>query len=581
MKNKLFYKIFINYSLILLFLTIIFAAISLNYFKKIYLNNLEDVLKDATFLINENIKYSIKHKKYDEIDKFIKKSSRDLKIRITIIKDNGVVVADSDKNPFEMENHINRPEIQQALKNETGKSIRYSQTVNEEMLYFAKKFFIENTNLQYFVRTSFYLKNVNSGFINLRNKIMFTSFVIFLFFLLVTYIYSKSLYKPIRDLKDATSKIAKGDFEYKVIFYDDNEFKELADNFNLMVDEVKKLFNQLQEKQEQLKTIICSIDEGILVIDHLGKIVFVNNKFNEIVANPVKESKFYWEFLLPSELIKIIEDTKKSKGAIYNNIDIKTKNYICHTSFLKEYNEIIIILYDISKLKELEKIKRDLIANVSHEIKTPLTAIKGFAETALEETRDKKIIHYLEIINSNTQRLINIIEDILVLSNLEQEKRKIEIQEVNIKEMINNIEKIFDRRIKEKKLKFYVSINDNISTIQSDSFILEQTFINLIDNAIKYTDRGEIKITIYRKDEKNIIFEISDTGIGIPEEHLFRIFDRFYVVDKSRSKKTGGTGLGLSIVKHAVSLLGGIIGVQSKINEGTKFIIVLPSQINQ
>ncbi len=579
MKNKLFYKIFLNYVLFIFLFFILFVFISINFFKKSYINNLEEILKDTIILINENTKSDIKDKKHTKLDKFVKQIAKELNIRITIIEGNGTVIADSDRNPVEMGNHIERPEIQQALKNQTGKSIRYSSTVGEEMFYFARQFFNENYNIQYFIRTSFYLKKINSDFSDIKNKIFLISFLLFVFAIIFVYFYSKNLYKPVELLKNATTKIAKGDFEHKVIFYEDNEFKDLAENFNIMIDEVKGLFSKLKEKQDQLKIIISSIDEGILVIDYSGKIVFYNDKFNKFIGAQCQELKFYWEFLFPPELIKIIEKSKKNKTDIFENIDIKGKNYLCHTTFLKEYNEIIAILYDISKVRELEKFKKDLVANVSHELKTPLTAIKGFVETAMEETKDKKVLHYLEIVKGNTERLINIIKDLLVLSSLEHEKRKIELEDIDLKDMIKNIEKIFDDRIKEKKLKFKMEIDNRINIIRSDYSILEQLFINLIDNAIKYTDSGEIIINIYRKDEKNIVIEISDTGIGIPEEHISHIFDRFYVVDKSRSRATGGTGLGLSIVKHSVSLLGGTVAVQSKVNEGTKFIIIIPDNL--
>ncbi|HPD18556.1 MAG TPA: ATP-binding protein [Candidatus Goldiibacteriota bacterium] len=576
MKNKLFYKIFLNYILILFFFIVIFVIISLNFSKKLYINSLEEILKDTSYLINENIKIYVKNEKFNEIDKIVKDISKDINVRITIIMHDGVVVADSDKKPSEMENHLTRPEIQESIKNGNGKFIRYSTTVKADMLYFSRKFHQEDKDLDYFIRTSFYLKNVNKGFADLRNKILLSAILIFLIFLIIIYFYSKKMYKPVGDLKIATAKIAHGDFEHKVILYQNDEFKDLADNFNVMADEIKKLFTQLQEKQEQLKIIIKSINEGILMIDDFGKIVFVNQKFNDVVSSECRESKFYWEFLLPHELIKMIERTRNDKTYTFESMEIKGRTLLCSVNYLKDYNKTMILLYDVSKVKELETLKKDLIANVSHEIKTPLTAIKGFTETAMEETKDKNVLHYLEIINGNAGRLINIVDDLLILSKLEQSGIKISVEEVNIREVLENVEKLFLKRIKEKKLKFNVIINDDVPKIKSDVFMLEQMFINLIDNATKYTEKGGIKVEVYIKDKSSVAIEVSDTGIGIPEEHIHRIFDRFYVVDKSRSKATGGTGLGLSIVKHIVTLLNGQITVQSKINEGTKFVIIFP-----
>jgi len=217
---------------------------------------------------------------------------------------------------------------------------------------------------------------------------------------------------------------------------------------------------------------------------------------------------------------------------------------------------------------------------VSHELKTPLTAIAGFAETALETTKEKETKKYLEIIINNSKRLINIINDLLLLSNIENNSQNIQFSEVDLSKLFNNIKKLFEKRLKEKNLKFILNLDENNKKIQADLYMMEQLFINLIDNAIKYTEKGEIRINTYMKDKNKILIEVSDTGIGIPQEHIPRIFERFYVVDKSRSRESGGTGLGLSIVKHIINIHKGEILVDSKIGTGTKFIIILPVKNN-
>ena len=232
-------------------------------------------------------------------------------------------------------------------------------------------------------------------------------------------------------------------------------------------------------------------------------------------------------------------------------------------------------LYDITKIKNLEKTKKDFVSNVSHELRTPLTAIKGFVETLEETTNDDENKHYLNIIKRHTDRVINIVEDLLLLSELEEESSSLELEDVNLKGLIENILKIFDQRLREKNLVLKFKADKNLPLIKADPFKLEQVFINLIDNAIKYTERGEVMISVSQND-KGLITEIQDTGICIPKEHLSRIFERFYVVDKSRSRKLGGTGLGLSIVKHIVLLHNGKIDVENIPGTGTKFIVTLP-----
>jgi two-component system phosphate regulon sensor histidine kinase PhoR len=235
---------------------------------------------------------------------------------------------------------------------------------------------------------------------------------------------------------------------------------------------------------------------------------------------------------------------------------------------------VVAILHDITEFRKLEKIKRDFVLSASHELRTPLTAIKGYVET-LQTKISKKDQQYLNVIKRHTERLINIVSDLLNLSELEEKVNKPEFELVNIKNLIENIKTLFAPRFKEKNLALKVNVEEKLPLISGDSFKLEQMLINLVDNAIKYTEKGEVEIAARRLNQ-SIRITIKDTGIGIAQEHLSRIFERFYVVDKSHSRRMGGTGLGLSIVKHIVLLHNGEIEVESTPGVGTKFIITLP-----
>jgi two-component system phosphate regulon sensor histidine kinase PhoR len=578
MKNKLFFKIFFGYLFLLFSIFVIFLFLSLRYFRNVYINDIKEILKNDAYLINETLKDQLKYKNFNELDKFIKEIAKKLNIRITVIDEGGNVISDSEKDPKLMENHLNRPEIQIALKEGTGIYVRYSSTVREDMIYFARIF--EMQNKKYFIRTSYFLKSFKKNFTDIRNNILIFALIIFLISIAIIYFYSRSLYLPIKKLKEATKKVADGDFDTKVILHKEDEFKELADNFNLMTQELKQFFSEKIEKQKHLNTIISSIDDGIIAIDSKGKIVFVNNGFNKIFEIQGLDNRYYWEFLISPDLIKVIEDVISKKSNFQGAIEIKNRFYFCNATYLDQYEQAIIILHDISRIKEVEKVKKDLVANVSHELKTPLTAIAGFAETALETTKEKETKKYLEIIINNSKRLINIINDLLLLSNIENNSQNIQFSEVDLSKLFNNIKKLFEKRLKEKNLKFILNLDENNKKIQADLYMMEQVFINLIDNAIKYTEKGEIRINTYMKDKNKILIEVSDTGIGIPQEHIPRIFERFYVVDKSRSRESGGTGLGLSIVKHIINIHKGEILVDSKIGTGTKFIIILPVKNN-
>ena len=414
---------------------------------------------------------------------------------------------------------------------------------------------------------SLFLKDINSLINSLKRNIFFSALIIALISLLGALIFSRSLSKPISELNAASHKVATGDFNVRVFLKNRDEIKELGDSFNYMVEKIRELFTELSLKKEQLNSIISSIQEGLLVFDKNGKIILSNDSFKKIIDESDIEGKYYWEAVrVPqfSDLIKKV--TGGGRNYVAEELPLQDKCFICSVTFLESREETVVILYDITEMKNVEKIKKDFVVNVSHELRTPLTAIKGFVET-LEESVEEENRNYVEIIKRNTDRLINIVEDLLVLSELEEKVTTLELEEVHLKEMIERILKIFEPRMKEKGLRLELQIEDAVPLIMADAFKLEQALINLIDNAVKYTEQGTIAISLKHLDNQ-VMIEIKDTGIGIPEEHIPRLFERFYVVDKSRSKRLGGTGLGLSIVKHIVLLHNGTLQVKSPPTQG-------------
>jgi two-component system phosphate regulon sensor histidine kinase PhoR len=234
----------------------------------------------------------------------------------------------------------------------------------------------------------------------------------------------------------------------------------------------------------------------------------------------------------------------------------------------------VAVFHNITASKRVEKIKKDFVMNVSHELRTPLTAVKGFVET-LDEQIDIHNRHYLEIIKRHTDRLIHIVEDLLTLSELEEKGVEAPLENIDLSVVLENVFPLFEQQVKEKGLRLSREIASDLPPLKGDPFKLEQMFINLIDNAVKYTEKGTIVVSLRHK-ENRIIIQVQDTGHGIPKEDLPRLFERFYVVDKSRSRRLGGTGLGLSIVKHVVLLHNGTIDVESKVGVGTTFSISFP-----
>ncbi len=351
--------------------------------------------------------------------------------------------------------------------------------------------------------------------------------------------------------------------------------RTITDCFNNFAELISSFFRDLLKEKEELETLVSSLSSGIAVIDKRGKITLSNRVYNNIFNNPAVIGRYFWEIMINARISDLITKVQKEERSASGEISYLNRYYHADLIYIKENMETVLMLSDITDSKNLEKIKKDFVDNVSHELKTPLTSIKGFTESliALEKNPDKK--HKLGIILRNSERLNNIVQDLLKISELEETSIIIKPEKISIAELLQNAALLFTDPLKKKNLTLEIKSDKELPLIEGDPYKLEQLFVNLIDNAVKYTDSGGIYIRVFPEND-SVIVEIEDTGIGIHEEHIPRLFERFYVVDKARSKSTGGTGLGLSIAKHIVLLHRGRIGVQSRQGKGTVFIITLP-----
>ncbi|MBN1384779.1 MAG: HAMP domain-containing protein [Elusimicrobia bacterium] len=575
MKTSIFHKVFGGYILIIVALSALIIVFSFNTIRNHYINLLTNNLESLGASLKLKVEPVLQKEKFEELDALIKELGKEINTRITVILSNGMVVADSEENPGLMENHRTRPEIMDAVESGFGKSIRYSTTLEKEMLYVALPINSgDNKKVLAVLRISLFLSDINVLLNKLKIDILKISIAIIIISVLVALFFSSSLSKPIGELMTASHKIASGDFDTKVLFKSKDELSRLADSFNNMSEQMKRMFEKLSQQKDELNNIISSIQEALLLIDKDGQILLFNDSFKELSGNQIVEKKYYWEVLRVPEFGDLIKRVTIQKKSLVQEIMLNNQVYLCSVAFLSNQQEMVVLFHNITDLKNLEKIKRDFVTNVSHELRTPLTAIKGFTET-LEEGVDGKNRHYVDVIKGHTERLIRIVQDLLMLSELEEKGNKLELKDINLVNIMENISRLFIPKAKDKNLEFKVNIDKNVANIKADSFKLEQILINLIDNAIKYTEKGGIEVFVKLKDE-SVVFDITDTGIGIPNEYLPRIFERFFVVDKSHSRKLGGTGLGLSIVKHIVQLHNGKIDIESTVGKGTKFVITLP-----
>lgn len=569
LEKRLIRQIFLS----LLISLILIISISAFYIRREFINSYELNLTMIANSISFEIGKLYKENKTYEIDNFVKNIKTLKGYRITVIDKNGVVLGDSIFNIEFMENHKSRPEVIEAINGNIGKSIRFSTTTNEDMLYIAVPIKIDDETL--IIRTSISLKELNNVIFMLISEIITISIISLLVGFYFLYNNLKKLREAFELINLKISKIVKGEFKDKIIIKDE-QFKEIDNNLDILGENIKNLLNQVDIDKDRLNSILSSTDEVIFVLDKHGKITFANKKFEEFFNEKNCINKFYWSIIKDLDILTFIETGLKREYFEKKEFEKLNRFYIISKSPIEKTEEKVFTIFDITSIKKFEEIKRDFVKDASHELKTPITVIKGFIETIEDEVKNKK---YIEIIKRNLDRMINIINDLLTLSKLE-DKKDIEIKEFDFKNTLQNVLKLFEKKIKDKGLDLILELKSEDTKILGDEFKIEQVLINLIDNAINYTDKGFIKISFF-KDNENAYFEIEDSGIGIPKEHIDRIFERFYVVDKSRSRKSGGTGLGLSIVKHIILLHKGKIEVKSELGKGTKFKVTIPQNLTE
>ena len=575
MKSPLFIKIFSGYLAIILVLFLLISLVSFDLIKTQYYHRLSGILDNICRLLEVEISPLVSQGRTDRLSNTIKNLRERAGVRITVIASDGTVLADSDNDPELMERHDDRPEFIIASTNDVGVSVRFSHTLNKDMMYVARAVRV-NGQIVYSLRVSRAVNDISLFLGRMRMAILKITIVLVLLALIAAYIVARMLTRPVYELTRTAQRVAGGDLDARVSYRNRDEIGELARYFNMMVDRSRALIEELSRQKDALNLIIANLDEGLIVIDRDSVIVLVNDSFLRLTTITVTPGKPFWEYIRNPELLRFIEEVVNRKKNNRAQLLIGSRHLVCFGFVSPEEDQIVVTLHDVTDIMAMTKMKKDFVTNVSHELRTPLTSIKGFCETALE-TADKETAYYLNIIDRNTNRLINIVHDLLQLSKLEKETSGLVCEEVDVYLLLDNVLKIFEHRLREKDLTVEFSAEHHDVTIAGDYFKLEQVFINLIDNAIKYSEKGRISVSIL-PEQDSVAVMIADNGIGIPEQDLPHIFERFYVVDKSRSRQMGGTGLGLSIVKHIVLLHNGRVDVQSSPEGGSVFSVVLPRQ---
>lgn len=559
-------KIFSNIKILIYFLISILIVINITSFyftakmvRKTYVYSNTKDMRSISKILMEEIQYFWKDQ--DMLNKKVKEKSDLTGIRITIVDTTGEVLADSYKDFRLMENHKGRKDIDEALKGEEITIERYSKTLDSKMLYFSTPMY-KDGKLIGVLRLSSFSKDIDKVLFNIfRDYIFVFILTVFIIFSLFFFLNRKVTY-PVNLIIKNLEKFGNGELDTKIILKEDDEFKTIGKSFNDMADSIKKLISDVEEKNRELETLLTTIEQGIFIVDSNFNIIYSNKKLESLLKEKKKILKITDIFLN----YDFLNALKNSQGkTIKIESEINSRIFLINISFIREDNKYILTFFDITDLKNVDRMRKDFISNISHELKTPLTAIYGYLETIEMEYKD---IKYVPIIKNHVENMNKLVEEILTLSYLETSP-KIKKEEFLLTDSVKNILKGFEEDFKKKNLKMDFSFSDEKIYFNGDKEKIERMIKNLVENSIRYTDKGYIKISLEKKD-KNISLTVEDTGIGIPKKEIERIFERFYTIDKSRSKKYGGFGLGLSIVKHIVKLHDGKIEVESEEGKGTK-----------
>lgn len=463
-------------------------------------------------------------------------------------------------------------EIDKAKTYGDSYTIRFNNTDNKNVIYYAT-----NKKNSYTVISSEVLSL--SGVIAIK-YIEYYIFMVIIAMVLSIYFglrMSNSIILPIKNLEFTTSLVAKGELKRRVLIESDDELGHLSKTFNKMAEQLQLTMQDALEKQMKMEAILKSMESGVIAVDRNNKVIMIN-PYAEVLFGIEKDiiGKNFIENIRDFEF----EEVFKSKSNEYKELKIlwpkerilriKTADIISD----KKHIGTVAVVQDITDIKKLENMRSQFVANVSHELKTPLTSIKGFAETLKYVKDEEKRIQFLDIIDEEVERLTRLINDILTLSDIEVHKT-MKKENFYVDEVLNNIFNLMKNTADSKNIKLEIVENSHTKLIgEKDMF--KQMVLNLVDNAIKYSEVNDT-VSFGAKTEKNLcVIWIKDTGMGISKEHIARLFERFYRVDKARSRAKGGTGLGLAIVKHIVMNFSGTINVESEIGEGSKFIIKIP-----
>lgn len=582
-KRKLLWHIFPSFFIITVVSLSVVTWYSTGFFRDYFLANSE---KELTVQA-ELIRWEISGKNHDRINEICQAIGRVTDTRVTVVLPSGLVIGESFGIAPEMENHRIRPEIAAAFEGKKGMAVRYSGTLGENMMYVAIPM-EESGMVSAVVRTSLSVSGIDGEIRSVQKSLVGVLLVTVLAAAGASFFVSRRITRPLEEMRAGARSFAAGDLSHKLDLPDTEELYQLAGTMNKMAKLLDEKIKSAEYRAMELEAVLSSMKEAVIAIDLNERILMVNRAASSIFGHPANEmtDRNVHEIARNWALQQFINKALACHDSIEDDIIIMgsvERIFNIHSTALCSIQGgrmgTLIIFHDITRIRRLETMHKDFAANVSHELKTPLTSVKGFVETLQDLNGSEPVekrSEFLLIIEKNVNRLISLVDDLMALSKVERKEGDgTSLQQEELIALVNvaldsckNLGEVRGVSLK-KELTGPIGV-------MVDPRLMEQAVVNLVDNALKYSEPGsQVLVQVFRRD-KSAVIRVIDSGQGISREHLPRIFERFYRVDRARSRDLGGTGLGLAIVKHIVQYHGGEIRVESTPGEGSAFEICLP-----
>ncbi|EAK8939865.1 HAMP domain-containing histidine kinase [Listeria monocytogenes] len=589
--KKLWLKIGLSFFILFFVVMVIVGVFSGELMKSTYLNMKESQLEDDAKILLQttNMENLDLDKDAATIQKSLDPLGEDIDARITVIDSEGDVVADTKKDPEKLDNHMNRPEVTDILKKgeSVGISIRESDSLGYSMLYVAVPIKHEGKT-DGVLRISISLESVDTAVAKLWGNLALIFGIALVIIAAISVFIARKITRPVREIIEVSTDLANHKYDSRIHGKISGELQDLSISVNTLAESLETQMFEIKQNEQRLNAIVQNLVSGVMLINVDKQVIMTNRTMYQILGETEITGKPFYEVIKSFALSQLIEGTFESKT-------IKQKEIILYfpremildasvSPILGENGDItgiILLLHDITQIRHLENVRSEFVTNVSHELKTPVTALKGFAETLLDGAMYDEVLlkKFLTIIKEESDRLHRLIMDILALSRIEQNPVAENVELVDVDEVIEQSARTIFEMATEKNIRVTIPEKTSSSVmVETNRDKLQQILINLLSNAINYTPvDGKVEVQLMEQ-EAEVIIEVTDNGIGIPAKDIDRVFERFYRVDKARSRHSGGTGLGLSIVKHLVENCGGRIEVESQEEVGSTFRVTLPKK---